>query len=65
MSTLRKQLDELRWEYSHKITDLLQEFVDRTGYVPITIKVKAVEATTPSDTEQKYIIDTIDLGLGL
>ena len=65
MATLRKELDDLRWEYSHKITDLLQEFVDRTGYVPTTIHINAVNTTDLGDPEPKYVINPIDMGLGL
>lgn len=62
MDSLKTQLDDLRAKAEKDITEILQGFSDKTGYVPTSINVDIVDVSTNKETA--FIVDKIDLAFG-
>ena len=64
MDTLKKQLDDIRSDAEKRITEILQEFVSKTGYVPLTINVSVMDITRVEDAGHIYTVNKVDLSYG-
>ena len=62
---LKSQIEAKQREAEGKITEILKDFLDITGYVPVTINVHVIETSGIGDKDPVYIINGIDLSTGL
>lgn len=64
MKTLKQQIIEKQTEAESKITEILRDFLDTTGYVPINIRVEVIDTSSFGYKEQTYIVNSISLVTG-
>jgi len=63
MPTLKQQINEKQADAARQITDILQNLVDETGYIPLNISITVIDVTG-TDSNNRYIVNTVDLAIG-